>query len=100
MEDTTMTLTARARALADRTSDAYSYNNYGAAAWRASAALLLRRGHTEADAETILRSKWTRWAADMASDRQGWRYGRTTSADLARFLDKMPARDMVRLLAS
>ena len=95
-----MTRTARARALADRTADAYSYDNYGEVAWRASAALLLRRGYTEADAETILRSKWTRWAADMASDRKGWRYGRTTSTDLARFLDTMPARDLSRLLAS
>lgn len=67
--------------LIDLTSDAYSFNRY--ASWRACVTLLARRGHTYAEAETILRSKWMRWAADQSSQR----YGRATSRDLARFLD-------------
>jgi len=34
----------------------------------------------------ILRSKWTRWAADAATSPTK-RYGRATAKDLARFLD-------------
>ena len=76
---------AIAAALAERTSDAYSSNRYGESGWRGAAAMLLRRGFNERQAEAILRSKWTRWAADQA----GKRYGHTSGADLARFLDGM-----------
>ena len=68
--------------LAERTSDAYSYDRYGAAGWHGSARALLRAGWSPDDAETILRSKLTRWAADFG----GRRYGRASSADLMRFL--------------
>jgi hypothetical protein len=86
----TTDLKATARAVAERTADAYSWDNYGEARWYACALMLLKRGYSEQEAEAILRSKWTRWAADAASNRKGWRYGRTTSADLARFLDATP----------
>ena len=89
MPDATADLKTRAAALAAHTADAYSFDNYGEQRWLASARMLLRRGYTGQEAEAILRSKWTRWAADMASDRKGWRYGRTSSADLARCLDTM-----------
>jgi hypothetical protein len=85
-----MTITPTAAALADQTADAYSFDNYGPIAWRACARLLLRRGYSAREAEAILRSKWMRWAADGASWRPSWRYGKTTSIDLARFLDAMP----------
>jgi hypothetical protein len=32
----------------------------------------------------------------MASNRKGWRYGRTTGADLGRFLNSMSADDLKR----
>jgi hypothetical protein len=67
--------------LATSTEDAYSFNRY--TNWRACAALLARRGYTYREAETILRSKWMRWAGDASSNR----YGRVSSRDLARFLE-------------
>jgi len=75
-------LRQQALALAERTVDAYSHDNYQN--WAAVCLMLLQRGFTEREAEAILRSKWTRWAGD-ASDKP---YGRHTSKDLARFLDQ------------
>lgn len=69
--------------LAQSTEDAYSFDRY--ANWHACAAMLARRGYTYAEAECILRSKWTRWAGDASTAP----YGRVTSADLARFIDGM-----------
>jgi hypothetical protein len=89
-------MTVKAIQLAERTNDAYSYDNYGEVGWRSAARELLRRGYDDRQVEAILRSKFTRWAADMASGREGWRYGRTTGADLGRFLDSMSADDRKR----
>lgn len=71
-----------ARQIAEQTSDAYSFDRYGS--WLACATLLVRRGYSVDECEAILRSKWMRWAADASSNR----YGRCSSADLARYLDK------------
>ena len=68
--------------LADQTSNAYSYGRYRS--WRSVVQALVRRGYTDVEIEAIVRSKWTRWAAD-ASDR---RYGAATGSDLTRFMDK------------
>jgi hypothetical protein len=59
----------RAKALAERCADAYSVNRY--ASWRAVAAELIALGFNDTDAETIMRSKWTRWAADHSSAPSG-----------------------------
>src|SRR5262245_10448041 len=88
----TDTLRTRAQRLAEQTADSYSHDNYGEQRWLAATHMLLKRGYTERQAEAILRSKWTRWAADMATDR-GRRYGHVNSADLARFLDTMSDAD-------
>ena len=80
--------------LAERTSDAYSYDRYGASGWRGSARALLRAGFTPDDAEAILRSKLTRWAADMG----GRRYGRASSRDLVAFLASDGGRKALRLV--
>jgi hypothetical protein len=80
----TNSLKTAAAALADRTADAFSFDNYGDRRWAACAAMLLRRGYTPTEAEVILRSKWTRWAGDVANKAE-----RVNSADLARFLDTM-----------
>ena len=82
-------------ALAAKTADAYSMPRYGN--WNAVCAMLLTRGYTSEGAEAILRSKWTRWAADESNAG----YGHATSADLARFLDALPdetraVRELVR----
>ena len=67
--------------------DAYSTSNY-AGGWGPCIKMLRRHGYNDQQIEAIIRSKWTRWAADASSAR----YGRATSADLARFL-----RDVKRL---
>lgn len=69
-----------AKELANKCADAYSADRY--ASWPAVAEWLLRKGYTEAEAEAIMRSKWTRWAADASSNR----YGRNTAADLAAWM--------------
>jgi hypothetical protein len=63
--------------------DAYSTDNYNGN-WSPCIKMLRKRGYDDRQVEAIIRSKWTRWAAD-GSDK---RYGRNNSADLARFLDK------------
>lgn len=76
----TPAVTAAGEALARATEDAYSADRYGRE-WGKAATMLLQRQFTEREAEAILRSKWTRWAADAASTDE------PTAGDLARFLD-------------
>lgn len=71
--------------VAGRTADAYSYDRY--TNWAACAKALLREGYTERQAEEILRSKITRWAADAS----GKAYGRSNGADLLRYLERNKA---------
>lgn len=73
-----------AHALAARTTDAYSFNRY--ANWPACAAALERAGFTERQAEAILRSRITRWAADESQHK----YGSATAADLMAFIARQP----------
>jgi len=58
-----------ARALAERTSDAYSFDRYGEETWRRAISRFLNLGFTEREIEAIMRSKWTRWAADQCGPR-------------------------------
>ena len=62
--------------------DAYSTDNYNGN-WSPSIKMLRKRGYDDRQVEAIIRSKWTRWAAD-GSDKS---YGHTNSADLSKFLD-------------
>lgn len=77
---------ADAQRLAEKTADAYSCDRY--ASWTAVCGGLLAAGYTEQQAEAILRSKWTRWAADASQD-SGKRYGRATAMDLLSWMSKM-----------
>lgn len=70
-----------ANKIAEATQDAYSFSRYGQKAWAASCRMLLRRGYDVRQIEAIMRSKWTRWAAD------GGKNEKPTSKDLERFLD-------------
>lgn len=72
--------------LAARTADAYSADAFGAVGWTECAAMLIRRGYGDEEAEAILRSKWTRWARDSCAKRR--QYGHYRGADLAAYLDK------------
>ena len=65
----TMKRRAQAAILAERTEDAYSANRYGS--WQEVARRLLRMGFSEAEAEAVMRSKITRWAADASNARYG-----------------------------
>lgn len=59
----------RAQAVAERCADAYSVDRY--ASWPEVARVLLAMGFTEAEAEAVMRSKITRWAADDTPHRYG-----------------------------
>jgi len=71
----------QAEAIAADTQDAYSFDAFGAASWRASCRMLARRGYSAYAIKTIMRSKWTRWARDMRGTYAG------NSAMLAEWLD-------------
>lgn len=73
---------AQAHRLAERTRDAYSFDRYGMASWRACCTLLLQRGYSEKLAEALLRRRCTRVAADDKKDDR-----HATSGDLRRYLD-------------
>lgn len=79
----TPSMTARAKALAEKTEDAYSAGDYRN--WSAVCRMLLARGYSEKEAEAILRSKWTRWAGDMVSSNDN-----LPTKTLADFLDARP----------
>ena len=68
--------------IAKATSDAYSAGRYRS--WAALASMLQKRGYTDAEVNGILRSKWTRWAADASKNPNG----KATVGDLERFLDE------------
>lgn len=76
---------AAAKALAQRTRDAYSFDRYGYSSWHACCAMLLRRGFSEEQAEKLMRSRWTRAAADFNA-----KVHDATSGDLARYLENTP----------
>lgn len=61
--------TIRAAVLAAKTQDAYSANVYRS--WVGVARVLLSLQFSEQEAEAIMRSKWTRWAADKAGKSSG-----------------------------
>jgi len=53
-----------AELIADRTTDAYSYDRYGHSEWVNVTQFLLDEGYDSNMTEEILRSKYTRWGAD------------------------------------
>lgn len=65
------------------TQDAYSVGRYNS--WNACAKALAKEGLNSEEVEWVLRSKWTRWAADSADKP----YGKATSKDLMRFFAGM-----------
>jgi hypothetical protein len=65
-EMTTQTAHQLAREIAERTTDAYSFDlSYSMTAWRGVTKFLLEQGYSAGAVECILRSKHTRWADDM-----------------------------------
>lgn len=78
---TTKTIARTAEEIALNASNAYSADRYGS--WKACALMLLKRGYDEHETDAILRSKWTRWAADASNAR----YGKVPASAIATFLD-------------
>lgn len=67
--------------LADKCADAYSTSRYRGN-WAPCIRALRREGFNDREIEAILRSKWTRWAADQG----GQRYGQARVKDLLEFV--------------
>lgn len=84
MAKKTDSIKARAESLAARTDDAYSSHRYRS--WTAVAATLLRLGMTDEEAEEVMRSKYTRWAADAYAGTH--EYGRVPAAAVREFVVK------------
>jgi hypothetical protein len=77
-----MKITPQAKALAEQTSGAYSYDRFKN--WEAVIQALLNLGYNEMETEAIVRSKWARWACDMDTSRNN--YGHHTSSAMVRFM--------------
>lgn len=76
-----------ALALSQKTADAYSYDVYRS--WNSVARALLGRGYSMREVETIMRSKWMRWAADS------WKGGSSENVParaILEYIDKDIAR--------
>lgn len=78
-----MIVSDAAKKIADETQDAYSADRYNS--WEQVAKVLLKRGYDARQTEAIMRSKWTRWAADASSKP----YGKVPAKAVLDFLDKM-----------
>lgn len=76
-------LHAQAKAVAARCAEAYSFDRYRS--WVAVAKELLAAGCSEKEAEAIMRSKWTRYAADWACDR-GQRDGKVSAESVLKWM--------------
>ena len=87
-----MTANNQAKALAERCSDAYSADRYNS--WPAVAAVLLKSGLSERQAEAVMRSKWTRWAADGTDAR----YGRVPARAIIAYIDRYETADSIKRL--
>jgi hypothetical protein len=88
-----MKITDKAKALAEKTSDAYSSDRF--ANWEAVIQCLLNLGYSELETEAIVRSKWARWACDMDTSRNS--YGRHTSSAMLRFMKGTPQSEVTQL---
>ena len=90
-----MKITQQAKALAEKTSDAYSSDRF--ASWAGVIQSLLNLGYSEIETEAIVRSKWTRWACDHDTS-YGGRYGRHTSSAMIRFMKDTPQSEVTALV--
>lgn len=83
----TVTLKDRAEAIAILTANAVSAEAYYS--WPAVCEKLLRRGYSDEEVMTIVKSKYTRWARNYADDvRKSTRWGRYSAKDVIRYLKK------------
>lgn len=76
--------------LAQSTSDAYSFNYYGAKNWLACVEMLFARDYNSIEVEGIMRSVFTRYAYDGRERARA----KGTAADLARLMDEQSGGPM------
>ena len=81
-------MTKRDKELGERVGG-YSKDAYRS--WPACVAMLRRHGLDDLEIEAVLRSKWTRWAGDMAA-RPSHGYGSYTAKDLEVFMNAPGSR--------
>ena len=83
-----------AKQIAERCKDAYSAKRYES--WEQVAEELLKLGLDERAVEAIMRSKWTRWAADMTTAE----YGRVPAQAITNFLrhDRVTLKQLRKLI--
>ena len=86
-----MKITSKAKALAEKTSGAYSFDRFRN--WDAVIQSVLNLGYNEMETEAIVRSKWARWACDHDTG-FGGRYGYHTSTAMVRFLKGTPQSEV------
>lgn len=82
--------------IAEQTQDAYSYDAYTPAGWRACCLMLAKRGYDAREIEAIMRSKWTRWAGDGDSERRRRFNSKTLEEYLCRQIEYMGSVRMER----
>jgi hypothetical protein len=75
------TRAASPESLAANLSDAFSTNRYRRG-WTATVKALRRFGLSDLEIEAVIRSKWTRWAADHSNKKDG----QVTATDFLRWL--------------
>lgn len=78
--------------IAEKTSDAYSVGRYNS--WEACIKALKKINLDEKEIEAVLRSKWTRWAADSSNAP----YGKASSNDLIRYIEKNETKESIKRL--
>jgi len=71
--------------------NAYSYKRYRDG-WIPCINMLRKQGYNDIEVEAILRSKYTRWAADAG----GKRYGYATARDLKNYMDSFCTADIIQ----
>lgn len=79
--------------LAHSTSDAYSFDRY--ANWEEVVRKLARRGLDARQIEAVVRSKWTRWAADMVG-----RYENIPAKAVIDYIDKCESDASIKALTA
>lgn len=88
-QGTCLTRREWADVIAMKTLDAASARRYSVPEWRNCAFVCLKHGCSSAEAEAVLRSKWTRWASDH-SDKS---FGDAKGSDLERYMKQEAKRN-------
>lgn len=81
-------MTSTVNEIAERTSDAYSFDRYGETGWRGAIRVLRSHRLEDVEIEAFLRSKHMRWAADMDRDYGKRNYGRHNGQTVSEYITR------------